>query len=164
MGNTPGLAESLLERALPLTSHATPQVRLKAVALVHHLCAHQPQLWEECGGSNLLRSLSDQSPGVVSAALQAVACLAKHEEAEVAMAAALHLLHQLEDGKMPQDFHYKDLHLLISKGHPGALKAFLRRAGPDWIDNIYLEDILLCHVFHNERQLLSFSCQVTKFT
>jgi len=105
--NTPGLAESLLERALPLTSHGTPQVRSKAVALVHHLCAHQPQLWEECGGSNLLRSLSDQSPGVVSAALQAVACLAKHEEAEVAMAAALHLLHQLEEGKMPQDFHYR---------------------------------------------------------
>ena len=43
------------------------------------------------------------------------------------------------------------LHLLISKGHPGALKVFLRRAGLDWIENIDLEDILLCHVFHNER-------------
>jgi len=104
---TPGLAESLLDRVLPLTSHGTPQVRLKAVALVHHLCAHQPHLWEERGGSSLLRSLSDQSPGVVSAALQAVASLAREEEAEVAMAAALHLLQQLEDGKMPQDFHYR---------------------------------------------------------
>ena len=105
--STPGLAESLMDRALPLTSHGTPQVRLKAVALVHHLCAHQPQLWEERGGSTLLRSLSDQSPGVAAAALQAVASLSREEEAEVAMAAALHLLQQLEEGKMPQDFHYR---------------------------------------------------------
>ena len=104
---TAALAASLLERVLPLAGHTAAQVRTRALAVLQHLCSLDPALWGAGGAVAVSRALSDPSPGVVGAAVQAAAQHATAAEADAALGAAFHLLEQLEGGKLPAEFTYR---------------------------------------------------------
>ena len=150
-GHLSSLAPTLLHRLLPLASHAAPQVRTKALAVIHRLCSLELQLWSSGASSVVLGALSDPNPGVVSAALQVAGALVLESEAEVAVTAALHLHSQVQGDKLPLEFLYRGHKAPFLRIHMCRLFQRLHSpidSSPDWgpqvcaVLSLWLEEAL----------------------
>ncbi|RKP27756.1 Clathrin/coatomer adaptor, adaptin-like protein [Syncephalis pseudoplumigaleata] len=74
---TPDLARDLYPDILALTTHGRPSIRKRAVLVLYKICLKYPEALHECV-PRLTERLEDTDPSVVSAAVNVVCELARH--------------------------------------------------------------------------------------